>query len=93
MASLHLISSPVAPITFLNEGPYKKKMSIKTYLDRIKLFLLVNFLSANDRGCVPSGGGAEVHLAQPHGGRVQQSLGLVDESLKSSEIRTHKKMK
>ncbi len=31
------------------------------------------------------GGGAEVHLAHPHGGGVQHVLRLVDESLHSTE--------
>jgi hypothetical protein len=45
----------------------------------------VNLLGADDRGGVAGGGGAEVHLAHPHGGGVQHVLRLVDESLHSPE--------
>ncbi len=45
----------------------------------------VNLLGADDRGGVAGGGGAEVHLAHPHGGGVQHVLRLVDESLHSTE--------
>jgi hypothetical protein len=45
----------------------------------------VNLLGADDRGGVAGGGGAEVHLAHPHGSRVQHVLRLVDESLQSPE--------
>jgi hypothetical protein len=45
----------------------------------------VNLLGADDRGGVAGGGGAEVHLAHPHGGGVQHVLRLVDKSLHSPE--------
>ena len=70
-------------INILERGSLQGKTWMKSCCRDINVnFILVNFLSPNDWGCVPGAAGVEVHLAQPHGGWVQQGLRLVNESLR-----------